>query len=48
MTTPAVTGTCTGNDFPDGKTTVYTYSKGFDDDRLNHNLLTITDPSSPW
>lgn len=44
VTTPAVTGTPNGNDFPQGKTTVYTYSKGFTDERLNHNLLTITDP----
>jgi RHS repeat-associated protein len=44
VTTPEVTGTSTGNDFPDGKTTVYTYSTGFDNDCLNHNLLTITDP----
>jgi YD repeat-containing protein len=40
---PAVTGTPTGNDFPEGKTTSYSYSTGFDDGRLNHNLLTITD-----
>ncbi len=44
VTTPAVVGTPTGNDFPAGKTTTYTYSTGFADDRLNHNLLTITDP----
>lgn len=43
VTSPAVTGTLSGNDFPDGKTTTYTYSTGFQDDRLNHNLLTITD-----
>lgn len=43
VTAPAVTGTPNGNDFPDGKTTTYTYSTGFSDDRLNHNLLTITD-----
>jgi RHS repeat-associated protein len=43
VTSPAVTGTPNGNDFPNGKTTSYTYSKGFADDRLNHNLLTITD-----
>jgi RHS repeat-associated protein len=40
---PAVTGTPNGNDFPNGKLTTYTYSKGFADARLNHNLLTITD-----
>ena len=44
VTSPAVIGTPTGNDFPDGKTTVYTYSTGFADESLNHNLLTITDP----
>ena len=44
VTTPAVTGTPNGNDFPNGKTTIYTYSTGFADERLNHNLLTITDP----
>ncbi|MGH9870097.1 MAG: RHS repeat-associated core domain-containing protein [Candidatus Polarisedimenticolia bacterium] len=43
-TTPAVTGTPNGNDFPAGKTTTCTYSKGFVDPALNHNLLTITDP----
>lgn len=42
--TPEVIGTPTGNDFPLGKKTVYTYSTGFADERLNHNLLTITDP----
>jgi RHS repeat-associated protein len=44
VTTPSVVGTPNGNDFPAGKTTVYTYSTGFDDEALNHNLLTITDP----
>jgi RHS repeat-associated protein len=44
VTTPVVTGTATGNDFPGGKTTIYTYSTGFGDENLNHNLLTITDP----
>ena len=44
VTTPVVNGTPNGNDFPDGKTTIYTYSTGFADERLNHNLLTITDP----
>ncbi|MBI4717155.1 MAG: hypothetical protein HY763_05065 [Planctomycetes bacterium] len=42
---PVVVGTPHGNDFPAGKTTVYTYTKGFADERLNHNLLTITDPN---
>ncbi|MHC4069304.1 MAG: RHS repeat domain-containing protein, partial [Planctomycetota bacterium] len=45
VTSPAVTGTPTGNDFVFGKTTVYAYSTGFGDERLNHNLLTITDPN---
>ena len=44
VTTPAVLGTPTGNDFPDGKTTAYTYTTGFFDDALNHDLLTITAP----
>ena len=33
-----------GHEYPDGKTTVYSYTTGFADDALNHNLLTITDP----
>ncbi len=44
VTTPVVTGTPHGNDFPSGKTTTYTYATGFGDETLNHNLLTITDP----
>ena len=43
VTSPTVTGTPNGNDFPNGKTTSYTYTTGFDDERLNHNLLTATD-----
>lgn len=43
VTTPVVVGTPNGNDFPDGKTTTYTYTKGFPDERLNHDLLTATD-----
>ena len=43
-TRPAVTGTPNNNDFPSGKTTTYTYSKGFANKLLNHKLLTITDP----
>jgi len=42
-TTPAVTGTPNGNDFPNGKTTTYTYSRGYLDPRLNHNLVSIRD-----
>ncbi len=44
VTTPAVTGTPNGNDFPLGRTVTYTYSSGHADDRLNHNLLSIVDP----
>ncbi len=44
VTSPSVTNTPTGNNFPSGKTTTYTYSKGFADEELNHNLLTVTDP----
>jgi Rhs family protein len=43
VTYPVVTGTPNGNDFPNGKTINYTYSTGFSNDKLNHNLLTITD-----
>ena len=43
VTSPPVTGTVTGNDFPAGKTVTYGYSSGFADARLNHNLLTVTD-----
>lgn len=46
--TPVVAGTSNGNDFPEGKTTRYTYSSGFDETDpqfkyLNHNLLSMTD-----
>jgi YD repeat-containing protein len=44
VTSPPVTGTPNGNDFPSGKTTTYTYSKSFPLDRENHLLLTVTDP----
>jgi RHS repeat-associated protein len=44
MTSPVVTGTPTGNDFPLGKTTTYTYTTGFAEDRRNHLLLTLMDP----
>lgn len=44
-TTPAVTGTPNGNDFPNGKTTRYTYSSGFGDPKLNHNLISIIAPN---
>jgi YD repeat-containing protein len=45
VTSPAVTGTPTRNDFPRGNTTRSTYSSGFADEVLNHNLLTITAPN---
>jgi RHS repeat-associated protein len=45
MTSPIVTGTPTGNDFPSGTTTAYTFSSGFADPLLNHKLLTITAPN---
>src|SRR5262249_7648225 len=32
-------------DFPQGKTEAYTYSSGLSDEKLNHNLLTITAPN---
>jgi RHS repeat-associated protein len=42
---PIVVGTPNGNDFPGGKTTTYTYSAGFAEERLNHNLLSIIAPN---
>lgn len=42
--TPTVTGTPTGNNFPNGRTEEYTYSSGFVDPVLNHNLLSVTSP----
>jgi RHS repeat-associated protein len=44
-TSPKVINTPNGNDFPDGKTTQYTYSAGFTDERLNHELLTVIAPN---
>jgi RHS repeat-associated protein len=44
-TSPAVTGTPNGNDFPQGKTERYTYSSGFANELLNRELLTITAPN---
>jgi RHS repeat-associated protein len=41
---PIVDGTPNGNDFANGKLTTYTYTTSFEDERLNHNLLTVTDP----
>jgi len=45
ITGPAVTGTPNGNDFPNGKSTLFTYSSGFAQQRLNHNMLTVTRPN---
>jgi YD repeat-containing protein len=45
VTSPVVTNTPNGNDFPAGKTVLYTYSSGFADVRLNHQLLTVTAPN---
>ncbi len=44
VTTPPVIGTPNTNDFPGGKTTVYTYSHDYPDERENHQLLSIVDP----
>ena len=41
---PRVVGTPTRNDFPGGKTNRFTYTSGNLDDRLNHDLVSITDP----
>ena len=43
VTSPPVTDTPNGNDFPTGKTTTYTYSAGYADDRENHLLLSVID-----
>lgn len=43
-TRPAVVGTPNANDFPNGKTTTYTYTKSSANKSLSHKLLTITDP----
>ncbi|MEZ6317848.1 MAG: hypothetical protein R3B49_03695 [Phycisphaerales bacterium] len=40
---PVVVGTSTGNDFPEGRTTSYSYTAGFSDDDQNHNLTAVTD-----
>lgn len=39
-----VTGVSTGNDFPQGRTERYSYSSGFAQSELNHNLLSVTAP----
>lgn len=43
VTLPPVVGTVTGNDFPSGTTTTYTYSTGATEPELDGNLLTIAD-----
>lgn len=42
--TPSVTGTSTNNNFPNGREEVYTYSSGFAQPELNHNLLSVKLP----
>lgn len=42
---PTVTGTPNGNDFANSKVTRYTHSSGFTNQRLNHDLLTVTAPN---
>jgi YD repeat-containing protein len=44
VTSPIVTNTPTGNDFPLGKMTTYTYTEGFADDRANHMLRAVASP----
>ena len=48
VTTPVVTGTPNTNDFPRGKTTMFSYttttSTGQSDHRALHNLVSVTDP----
>jgi RHS repeat-associated protein len=46
VTSPAVTGTPNGNDFPQGKTERYAYLSGSNlNARLQHNLISITAPN---
>ncbi len=45
VTSPTVTSTPTGNNFPQGRTTRYTYSSSSTDPHLDHNLLTVTAPN---
>src|SRR6185503_16570953 len=39
VTSPPITGTPNGNDFPDGTPTLYTYTKNTGQPGLDHNLL---------
>lgn len=41
---PIVTGTTTGNDFPNGRTETYAYTAGAANAALNHNLVSVTAP----
>jgi len=43
-TSPSITGTPNGNDFPTGTKVTYRYTKGSADDRLNHSLVSIKGP----
>jgi len=43
VTSPPVTGTPNGNDFPSGKTITYTYTSGYTNDLENHLLLSVID-----
>ncbi|MFT5241035.1 MAG: RHS repeat-associated protein [Kiritimatiellia bacterium] len=43
VTSPPVTGTPNGNDFPGGKTNRYTYTSGAQDAQANHLMLTCVD-----
>ncbi len=45
ITTPPVTGTPTGNDFPAGKTTRFRYETASPIPQLRHNILGITAPN---
>jgi YD repeat-containing protein len=45
VTSPPITGTPNGNDFPFGKTNTYTYSTGYANDAENHLLLSVIDAS---
>ncbi len=45
VTSPAVTGTPNGNDFPEGKTESYAYTAGSRYEQFNHNLVSITAPN---
>ncbi len=41
---PITLNTPHGNDFPEGRTERYTYSSGFGESALNHNILSVTAP----